>query len=334
MKSLELVSVIIPVYNSEKHLKECLDSVINQSYENIEIIIIDDGSTDNSINILKEYINIDSRILLYSQKNSGPGSARNKAMGISNGKYIIFIDSDDYIKKNCIENLVLNIRFTDSEVLVYEAIGFYEKNNNRILDKEKYFNVNEKFLNNDMTGGEASKFSIEYISPCLKLYNKNFLQKNKIKFSEGIFGEDVEFWYKCIINLKKVKFINYVGYFRRYTPNSIMQSIDKKQLLQRISTINNIKKYIENSSINDMELRYIKEGLALYTEALYKEGLKYDNKNRKILINELKKNEMKDIFKEYSICKKYIFYRMIMYNIPITLNLLWKLKKSLIKRWR
>ena len=92
---MDKISVIIPVYNVERYLRECLDSIINQTYRNLEIICIDDGSLDNSINILKDYSKIDNRIFIKQQQNRGPSKARNEGIKISTGKYLIFVDSDD-----------------------------------------------------------------------------------------------------------------------------------------------------------------------------------------------------------------------------------------------
>ena len=101
-----LISVIIPVYNSELYLKECLDSVINQTYKKIEIICVDDGSTDHSLDILNFYQKKDSRIKVFTQENSGPSAARNKALDMAKGDYISFVDSDDFLKPDTYSTLI------------------------------------------------------------------------------------------------------------------------------------------------------------------------------------------------------------------------------------
>lgn len=102
----DLVSVIIPIYNSEKYLKECIASILKQSYENIEVILIDNDSKDKSQEIALSFKKEDSRIIVISKKNEGTSNARNKGIDISNGKYIMFVDSDDILEENAIENLV------------------------------------------------------------------------------------------------------------------------------------------------------------------------------------------------------------------------------------
>ena len=105
----KLVSIIVPIYNTEKYLERCIDSLINQTYKNIEIILINDGSTDNSINILKKYKKIDTRIKIIDKKNEGPNIARKTGLENADGNYIMFVDSDDYIHPNTVEILVSKI---------------------------------------------------------------------------------------------------------------------------------------------------------------------------------------------------------------------------------
>ncbi len=110
------VSVIVPVYNTEKYLKNCLDSIINQTYKDIEIILINDGSKDNSLSVLQEYEAVEKRIKVFSQENSGVSSARNKGIDLSSGEYILFIDSDDYLEPNMVEVLVNNLEDTKADI--------------------------------------------------------------------------------------------------------------------------------------------------------------------------------------------------------------------------
>lgn len=331
MKKSDLVSIIMPVYNSELYLEKSLDSLIKQSYNDIEIIIIDDESKDNSLEIIKRYSDLDNRIFFKKQKNSGPGTARNNAMKLAKGNYIFFLDSDDYLKKDCIEEMVKNIKKYESDLVVFEGRGFYYKNNKFIFDKYKYFNIPNEYLYVPMNNIDASKFAMEYISPCLKLYDKSFLEKNNIKFSEGIFGEDVEFWYNCILKLEKIVFVDYIGYLRRYTPNSIMQTYSKKQLFERISTIEKIKNDIENSQLKKENLIFIKENLALYAEALLIKSLKYDLNDRNELLNSFHEREGYYVLKQYSksITKK--LYRKLLYKNPTLMNKLWSIKKYVRK---
>ena len=120
----DLISVVVPVYNVEKYLKKSIESIINQTYKNLEIIIIDDGSSDDSYNVCKKYKEIDSRIILIHTENKGVSHARNLGLSKANGKYLIFIDSDDYIEDNMIEILYTNLKKTKSDlsICMYEIV--------------------------------------------------------------------------------------------------------------------------------------------------------------------------------------------------------------------
>ena len=113
-------SIVIPVYNVEKYLHQCLNSVINQTYKNLEIICINDGSKDNSLIILNEYLQKDNRIVIVNQKNSGVSSARNKGIRLSTGDFISFIDSDDYLDLNVYEKCVQRIISDNSDIIIFE----------------------------------------------------------------------------------------------------------------------------------------------------------------------------------------------------------------------
>jgi len=118
------ISVIMPIYNSEKYLKEAIDSVLNQSFKDFELICINDGSTDNSPEILENYRKKDKRIKIINQKNQGLSAARNKGLKNSEGEFIFFIDSDDYIAKNTLKKLYQNARINDSDIVLYKKARF------------------------------------------------------------------------------------------------------------------------------------------------------------------------------------------------------------------
>lgn len=178
----ELVSVIVPVYNSEKYLKQCIESIINQTYKNLEIIIIDDESTDKSGEICDEYKKIDYRIQVIHKKNEGVSIARNYGIHISKGKYIAFVDSDDYIEENMIKELVGNIIEFDAEVSICGYKILYEKSNNVKLSDNK--NVTVKL---------SSRETLEMIFNSNKingfLWNKIFQRKI---LKERLLREDID----------------------------------------------------------------------------------------------------------------------------------------------
>ena len=141
-----LVSVVIPVYNAEKYLREALDSIINQTYINLEIVCVDDGSTDSSFQILEEYKNKDSRVIVYTKENSGGGAARNYGLERATGEYIYFFDADDIANKTLIEKALAKAVETDADVVAFDAYTF--KNDNielRTLKKGYNRNILKDF---------------------------------------------------------------------------------------------------------------------------------------------------------------------------------------------
>src|SRR5690625_983787 len=122
------VSIIVPIYNTEKYLRECIESLQNQTYNNIEIILVDDGSIDNSLSISQEYANKDKRIILKSIKNSGVSTARNIGLNLVSGNYIMFVDSDDWLEKNTVDVAVQKLKETQSDIIIWSYFkNFYNK---------------------------------------------------------------------------------------------------------------------------------------------------------------------------------------------------------------
>lgn len=186
-----LISVIVPIYNVEKYLKKCVDSIINQTYRNLEIILVDDGSTDYSGIICDKYLEIDTRIKVIHLKNSGVSSARNKGIEAASGDYIIFCDSDDYIKETLCEDLK-NIILDNKNSFV---ICGYEIHNERLKKRYKIlfdYNQEKSFLKNKEFFELYEKNLFNY--PWNKIFDKNIILKNNIRFDTTLsLGEDMLF---------------------------------------------------------------------------------------------------------------------------------------------
>lgn len=181
------VSIIVPVYNAEKNLNTCIESLINQSFKNIEILLVDDGSTDSSGEICDNYKNIDNRINVFHKKNGGVSYARNLGIDKSSGKYIMFCDSDDWIESDCIEVLYNKIVKFDSDI-IYSGIYREEYfNGKKVKDKvstlsnELYLNINEL---SDYLEYILNSIESPFLSPCAKLYRKSIIRENKLYFNE------------------------------------------------------------------------------------------------------------------------------------------------------
>lgn len=177
---MEKISIIVPVYNSEKYLDKCLDTLCNQTLKKIEIIMVNDGSTDNSENIIKDRVKKDSRIKLYNKKNGGQASARNLGLTKATGEYIAFIDSDDYIEFDFCEKLYNVAKKNNSDIVCFDY--FITKD-----DKDEY----NKILNDKKTGSiSLQDYIFSGAGPCNKIYRNIFLKKSNFKFPEGIIYED------------------------------------------------------------------------------------------------------------------------------------------------
>lgn len=216
-----LVSIIIPAYNVEQYIEECIESVLAQSYSNIEIIIIDDCSTDVTPKLINEYS--DRAIVLFNDSNRGQGFSRNKGMELAKGKYILFVDSDDWINAQTVEELVFSAEQTQSDIVRYNGISFVEGNNN--VREESLYDFGDKLKEGYKYEKEESlmvnkkSFSA---SPCLFLFNTKVVKENDIKFPEGILHEDEYFTTVLFAESKRMVFINKVFYHRRYRSSSTM----------------------------------------------------------------------------------------------------------------
>lgn len=204
------ISVIIPVYNCEKYLEDCLKSVILQTYENLEIICIDDGSKDRSLDILKEYKEKDQRIIVISQENSGQSCARNKGMALAKGEYISFVDADDAV------SLALYEKFCDALSSVNEDVDIYmfnacTYNKNQDIDNieiDCFFNIKEWLNHKDEktihTFDDCTNPFSGNMSAVNKIYKKEFLKRNNITFPENLIFEDQYFYIKTFLCAQKI----------------------------------------------------------------------------------------------------------------------------------
>ena len=205
------VSVIIPVYNVEKYLNKCLDSILNQTLEDIEVICIDDGSSDSSLEILKEYQIKDKRLKVISQKNEGAAVSRNKGINLAKGEYISFVDSDDWLELDALEKLYNNAKSNDSDLVLFNSIEIYDdKTKNRI-----YLPLDELIDYNNFT------FDYKYNKDLVlnkmfviwsKFYKTSFLKENNIRFYNHEIFNDVQFHIETMIFAKKISYLPEILY--------------------------------------------------------------------------------------------------------------------------
>ena len=188
------VSIIIPIYNVEKYLKQCLDSIVNQTLKEIEIICVDDGSTDGSLEILKEYAQKDSRFIILQQKNKGAGSARNAGLRIAQGEYLYFLDSDDFAQIDLLEKTYTQITKTNTDICIFENNSYHDIKKEIIpCNWLKGFELAPDKEVFNMQDIPDSFFQICNIPAYTKLYRHKFIKNYKIKFQEIRTCNDVFF---------------------------------------------------------------------------------------------------------------------------------------------
>lgn len=206
------ISIIVPIYNVERYLRECIDSIINQTYSNLEIILVDDESTDNSSQIVDEYTKKDNRIKVIHKKNGGLSDTRNAGMEIATGDYFMFCDSDDFMPNNACEILVNKIVTEQADYVIGNYINCYE--NSELWDKP-IFNT-EKFKEFKLSIKDyKDSFYIMNSSVCNKIFKTNFIKKLNLKFEVGLPAEDAIFTTFCFIKANKVIYIPEVVYCYR-----------------------------------------------------------------------------------------------------------------------
>lgn len=219
------ISVIIPVYNCEDYIEESVMSILNQSFRDIEVIAIDDGSSDNTLKILEEMASSDSRLCIYSQENQGSSIARNKAMAMASGDYIYFFDADDYLVEDGLEKIYSNAIANDSDMVLFRYEQYRDGKflEHIDLDVEKIF-PNEDYNNFTFNVYDYKKIAFKGpFAPWYKLYRREFLEsKDYFSFPENLNHNDVPFHVKTILKASKISFVpEYLYHYRTDNPNSI-----------------------------------------------------------------------------------------------------------------
>lgn len=235
-----MISVIIPVYNVEDYLHVCINSVLKQTYQDFEIICINDASTDSSLEILEYFAQKDSRVkILKNNSNKGPGFSRNKGLNISKGKYISFLDGDDWFSQNTFEILIKKIEQDNLDLLLFKNIVYYEEPQE--FGFETYYDMEfmNKFENQVFNHWDLDKTKLFDMSnaPWNKLYLKSFLDDNNIRFpNENLIHEDNPFFYKVITSAKRVSIIDKYLHNRRRRPGSIT-TLNNKRIFDNIDVM-------------------------------------------------------------------------------------------------
>ena len=337
---MEEISVIIPFYNGEKYIEQCLNSIINQTYRNIKIYCIDDGSTDKSKDVIKKYVQIDKRICYIYKQNGGVSSARNLGINTAKSKWITFVDVDDKLPKDALENyiskdmnkfdiIIGKINIINNKNITISR-NFYEKTHEIINKNEIYESI---FYNK-----EFSKYT--YIEmPFSKLYNLDFIKKNNIEFTLGIkYGEDVIFNIKAVCKANNIKFVNNIVYDYYINSESVSNKFDNNLIDNYDLFLTELKKELKNLNLYSLHKKewnyFVFRQLMKYCKKYFfnknNKQIKKENKRKfiEIIQKDRYKEALGDIDKKVLSKKQKIVYYFIVRKKYFVLSLVFKLKRG------
>lgn len=242
------ISIILPNYNTGKYLSRCLDSLINQTFQDIEIILIDDGSTDNSVRIMKKYAATDSRIKILEQKNAGAAAARNQGLDTATGQYVMFCDSDDWYESNMCAVMIDTIERKRTDIVCCHNLFDCEEN---IDDEEKSHRIIHDYFNPPKKGSfDINKKVIITTNVLLwnKIWRRDIIEQYHIRFPVGCEHEDDAFWYMYSCVAKTIHFIHdrlYHYYIRKGSVMSLIVGQKPHNRMDRVSITHYVRDFIQ-----------------------------------------------------------------------------------------
>jgi len=307
------ISVLLPVYNAQKYLDRCILSILNQTFKDFELIIINDGSTDNSIDIIEHYKNIDSRIVLIDKINSGYGHSLNIGIGTASGEYISIIESDDFFEANAFEKLYYEIISGDYDIVKSNFYKYFNLKTNRKPFRE---------IKDEKTLNIISNPELLLLKPSVwsMLIKKNFLLANNISFLEtkGASFQDTSFFYKILISASKIRLIP--DYLINYSIDNVYSSVNSKdKVFSVVRELDEIERFLKQKNIKQNNIWQIFYVVLFKT---YKWNLKRISRKNKLKFLIYFAFVFDEIVKENKINK--LFYKFVS---KIKFDLLLKNKK-------
>jgi len=295
------VSIIVPVYNVEKYLEKCLDSIVNQTLKDIEIIVVNDGTKDNSQEIIDKYVKkYPKKVKGYIKENGGLSSARNYGLKYANGEYIAFVDSDDYVELDMFEKMYNKAINNNYDIVVCDTIEVDESNSNKVYKKS-----NLNYSNNNI-----KNYIISPPMACTRLYKKNLFEK--LSFEEGIFYEDLNLTPSLALKTEGIGFIEEGLYYYLQRSGSIMkQKQFNEKLLDIFSVLQKNYDILNNKYPKEVEYLYITHLLRTASMRF----LNYTDSNK--YLEQIKK-EIKDKFPNW---RKNKYYKSSSIKLKIICNL-------------
>ena len=292
------ISIIVPAYNAEKYLEKCLESLVNQTKKNIEIIVINDGSTDDTEKIILEFKERYPEMIKYFfQENSGQSVARTVGIEMAEGKYIAFVDSDDYVSERMFEILYNKAIEKNFDIVASDVNSIYPKKNVEVSSGIRFESV-------DLTRNEKSELLRNmYAVVWNKIYKKELLEKKKILFEPDLWFEDVLFLYELIPYIKSIGFVEDILYQYVQRENSVTYTYSDK-LLDIYKMLEKLVDFYDENHLdeftNEIEYIYVRYMLATYIKRLAK------TKNKELFNNGVK-------FAKEKVCTRFPNYRKNIY---------------------
>lgn len=314
---MKKLSIIIPVYNTEKHLKKCFDSIINQNNSEIEVVVVNDGSTDNSEVIIKEYTSKYKDVFTYYKKdNTGVSDTRNFGVEKATGKYIMFLDSDDYIDKKLYNNIKKYID-EDIELIKYKM--------QRVDENDKILEIVPGATFDKITGEEGFNklYGTDVLldSPCVYIIKKDIFVRNNLKFKVGTEHEDFGLIPFVIVLAKSMVSTNFYGYYYVQSQGSLMRNENYKKTIKRVydalGHYDNAKEYSQKINISKLTHDNI---MIYYTNAVILKARDLKEEERKKYLEELKRRKVFKNIKARNL-KQMIKKIMLMIDINLYLKL-------------
>ncbi len=327
-QNFPLVSIIVPVYNVEKYLDKCMVSILCQSYKNIEVIIVNDGSTDKSLNICNKWKEKDSRIEIFSQPNKGLSSARNKGLKYAKGEYVLFVDSDDWISINMVDKMVNTFRINKADMVVCQFVRCFADSRMEV----SFYSNNEKMeLSKSQMLVELFKDNMITNHVWRKMYKRSLLPE--VPFEVGKKFEDILFMPDAVRECKKIVLLNDPLYFyREERPNSIMSEVTLSNLKDHYYALR--KAYSKSLEIDPSINSQIQIPLMASEFEVYRKLLNNKDRDKYKYIKKIKKDFRNVSFNKVKISGTKLLYLIIPYSTTATVILLNLLvsEDSLFKR--
>lgn len=282
------ISIIIPVYNTSKYLEKCLGSLVNQTLKDIEIVCIDDGSTDNSLEILKDFVTKDKRIQVLTQKNQGQSVARNAGIRAAQGEYIGFIDSDDWADETMFEKLYDNAKTYNSDIAMC-SITMYDEKSGTYNTKDPYMTLDlfdKSFENRAFNYKDTLKFLFRIcVTPWNKIYRRKFLSDKNLLFIEGLNYEDNVFNLQTLVEAKNISLIKEnLVYYRKNSETSYTFSTSEYKKLDFFKIFELEEEFLRDkglySEIEDYFLETKRNTLLYWYKKLKNEKVKQEYYNK------------------------------------------------------